>query len=126
MGKSPNSKYYRNKADKLFMDQLHNQPCEICGKTEGATGHHFVGKSRSKALRYDKRNIVILCQAHHTFSNDIAPHSVNGLAVERFIEWFKTNHPDRYNWIKENEYIQRKYTYKQAVENLENGIEAWR
>jgi len=123
--KSPNHKSYRAAADKLFMPQFRGLPCEVCGKEEGTAFHHIVSKSRSKALRYDKRNGIILCQGHHTMSNSMAPHSTNQLAVERFIEWFKENHPSRYKWITENERVERRYTFKGAVENLKAGKEAW-
>ena len=123
--KSANDKSYRNKADSLFMSQFRGQPCRVCGTTEGTCGHHVVSKSRSKALRYDTRNIIILCQAHHTWSNEMAPHSTNQLAVERFIEWFRLACPEQHSWLAENERIERRYTFKQAVENLKCGREAW-
>jgi len=123
--KSPNSKYYRNKADKLFMSQFHGEPCEICKTTIGTCGHHVIGKSRSKALRLDIRNIIVVCNQHHCFGNEMAPHSVNSLAVERFLEWFRTTHPERHAWIVENERIERRYTFKQAYENMVNGRDAW-
>ncbi len=123
--KSHNSKYYRNKADKTFMDKFHGKACEVCGNTAGTCGHHVIGKSRSKALRYDRRHIIIVCCAHHTFGNEMAQQSVNSLAVERFLEWFKNTHPERHRWIVENERISRRYTYKDAVENMESGREAW-
>ena len=123
--KSSNHKSYRKKADDLFMPQFRGEPCEVCGKCEGTAGHHIVSKSRSKALRYDTRNIIIVCQSHHTMGNDLAPHSTNQLAVERFIEWFKETHPDRHQWITENERIDRRYTFKQAIENLKAGKNAW-
>jgi hypothetical protein len=124
-GKSPNSKYYRTKADNIFMAQFRGQPCEISGETVGTCGHHIVSKSRSKALRYDKRNIIVVAPKHHTMGNDMAPHSTNQLAVERFLNWFKENHPERHAWIVENEHIERRFTYKQAAENMTAGREAW-
>lgn len=123
--KPANHKSYRIKADNLFMPQFRGQPCEVCAKVEGTCFHHIVSKSRSKALRYDKRNGIILCPAHHTMGNDLAPHSTNQCAVERFIDWFKNTHHERHAWIVENERIERRYSYKQAVENLKNGLEAW-
>ena len=123
--RSPNSTYYRNKADKLFMAQFHGQPCEVCGNDQGTCGHHIVAKSRSKALRYDLRNIIVVCCRHHTMGNELAPHSVNQLAVERFVEWFKLTFTKRHAWIVENEYITRRYTYKQAAENMAAGRKAW-
>lgn len=125
MKKSPNSTYYRNKSDKLFMAQFHGQPCEVCGSIEGTHGHHIAAKSRSKALRYDIRNIVILCARHHTMGTDMAPHATSQLAVERFCQWFKETHPARHKWITENEHIQRRYTYKDAAENMTAGRLAW-
>ena len=56
----------------------------------------------------------------------MAPHSTNSLAVERFLNWFKETFPERHAWILENERIERRYTYKDAVENMTNGIDAWK
>lgn len=123
--KPPNHKSYRKIADDLFMSRYRGLPCEVCGKTEGTCFHHVVSKARSKALRYDHRNGVVLCRAHHKMSNEMAPHSTNQMAVERFVEWFKTTFPDRHKWIKDNEFVERRYTYKQAVENLKAGRDAW-
>lgn len=56
---------------------------------------------------------------------DMAPHATSQTAVERYLEWFKQNKPDQYKWTKENEYIQRRYSYKQALENMREGKKAW-
>ena len=121
----PNDKYYRNKADDLFMSQFRGKPCEVCGSVKATVGHHNVSKARSKALRYDKMNITVLCQAHHTMGNDICPHSSNPMAVDRYFEWFAKHDTSQYWWIKNNEKIVRKYNYKQAWENMKEGREAW-
>ena len=121
----PNDKYYRIKADEIFMSQFRGEPCEVCGSVKATVGHHNVNKARSKALRYDKRNITVLCQAHHTMGNDICPHSSNPMAVDRYFDWFKHNSREKYLWLLGNEKIQRKYNYKQAWENLLVGREAW-
>ena len=123
--RSANDKYYRNKADELFMAPYRGQPCEVCGNTYKTVAHHNVNKARSKALRYDKRNITVLCQAHHTMGNDIAPHSSNPMAVDRYFDWFKTSRSQKYYYCVDNEKIQRKYSYKQAWENMKEGREAW-
>jgi|FLOH01.1.fsa_nt_gi hypothetical protein len=123
--RSPNSAYYRNKADEIFMVQFRGLPCEVCGTTNMTVGHHNVSKARSKALRYDKRNITALCQAHHTMGNDICPHSSNPMAVDRYFDWFRNNEDGKYYWLVENERIERKYSYRQALENLKNGRDAW-
>jgi hypothetical protein len=123
--KTANDKYYRNKADEIFMSQFRGEPCEVCGNTYRTVGHHNVNKARSKALRYDKRNITVLCQSHHTMGNDICPHSSNPMAVDRYFEWLQKHDGAKYEWLKENEHIERKYNYRDALENLQNGREAW-
>ena len=123
--RSPNSPYWRKKADEIFMAPFRGQPCEVCGTDQGTCFHHIVAKGRSKALRYDVRNGIVVCYAHHTMGNTMAPHATNQLAVERFIEWFKDTHPDRHAWVVENEYIIRRYTYQQAFENMKAGRQAW-
>ena len=121
----PNDKYYRIKCDEIFMSPYRGMPCEVCGSTKATVGHHNVSKARSKALRYDKRNITVLCQAHHTMGNDICPHSSNPMAVKRYFEWMLDNDSMKYQWLIKNEKTQRKYSYKQAHENLLAGREAW-
>ena len=121
----PNHSYYRKKADDIFMSQFRGLACEVCGANLGTVGHHNVNKARSKALRYDKRNITVLCQKHHVMGNDICPHSSNPLAVDRYFDWLRKTNLSKYIWLKENEKIQRKYSYKQALENLKAGREAW-
>lgn len=121
----PNDSYFRKKADDIFMVQFRGQPCEVCGETHKTVGHHVVGKRRSKALRYDKNNIIILCPSHHTMGNELAAHSSNQMAVDRFITWFKQNKPLQHKWCQINERLQRKYSYKQALENLKAGKDAW-
>ena len=123
--KSPNHSSYMKKADSLFMPQFRGTHCEICQETRGTVGHHLISKSRSKALRYDIRNILVLCQAHHCFGTDMAAHSTSHLVVERFHKWFRKNKPAQYAWIKEHERDQRKYSYLQAVENMQEGRVAW-
>lgn len=123
--KPANHKSYRVKADELFMAPYRGQRCEVCGTRYQTVFHHPVPTSRSRALRYDPRNGIILCQRHHCHGNDLAPHSTNSMAVDRFMVWFKTTHPERYRWIQENERIQRKYTYRQALENMRAGRMAW-
>lgn len=123
--RAPNSAYYHTKAKDLFMPQFRGQPCGVCKATEGTCGHHVVSQSRSKALKFDRRNIIVLCPSHHTMGNDMAPHASNQLAVERFIEWFKVNRAEQHKWLVGNERIQRRFTYKQAIENMTDGREAW-
>jgi hypothetical protein len=57
--------------------------------------------------------------------NELAPHSKNQIAVERFLDWFRFTKPEQWKWTRANERLQRKYSYKQAVENLKAGRDAW-
>jgi 5-methylcytosine-specific restriction endonuclease McrA len=123
--KPANDKSYRKAADEIFMAPWRGGRCEVCGTTYRTVFHHIVPTSRSRSLRYDPRNGIILCQKHHTMGNDKSAHSTNSMAVDRFMIWFKTTFPDRYQWVKENERIQRKYSYRQALENLRAGRDAW-
>ena len=123
--KPANHKSYRIKADALFMAQFRGQPCEVCESTKGTVGHHNVNKARSKALRYDKMNITVLCPSCHVFGNRVCAHSKNVFAVEAYLEWFERTRPEQYKYCKSNQYLQRKYSYRQALENLKEGREAW-
>ena len=39
--------------------------CELCGSTNRLNAHHIVERSRSNALRYVEKNIVVLCMPCH-------------------------------------------------------------
>lgn len=123
--KRANDSSYQNACKKIFMAQFREQPCAVCGTRIGTAGHHIVSQARSKALKFDNRNIIVLCRGHHMTSNEMAPHSSNQMAVTRFVEWFKANHAEQYAWIEENEHIERNYNYRDALENLKNGRNAW-
>lgn len=120
-----NSSYWLNKCNDFFMSQFRGQPCAICGATDGTVGHHIIPKSRSKALRFDINNIIVLCPGHHTMGGDMAPHSMSQMVMERYIEWFKVNRTGQWLWAIENEHLQRRYTYKQAFINMSKGLDAW-
>lgn len=79
----------QNKADKLLTPGIKklNPKCEVCNQpTEVA--HHWIEKSRSLNLRYDKRNLIPLCHSchakiHNRFGNSV----VGGLNVaEKIIQ----------------------------------------
>jgi len=90
------STYWQRKCDELFLSQFRGQPCEVCGERGGTVGHHVVPKASCKANRLVHENIVVLCQTHHKFSRDMAPHSPNPLAVLRWWEWFKGHDSGRF------------------------------
>ena len=116
----PNSKYWRNKADKAFMPQFVGKPCAICGTTYLTCGHHVVEKSLSSYYRHAPRNIVVLCTTHHKYGNDIAPHSKNPLAVKAWLDWLPENRKDA--WKILNTYKKKtgaKVDYEKIYKKLE-------
>jgi len=110
---TPDAGGWTHVADDLFLAGYRGRPCEICGATHGfdgrktirSCGHHLHHKKNCRKFRYEPKNIVILCPAHHSkFSYDMSPHSqVNELAVERFTDWMEENKPEQYAWWKATE-----------------------
>lgn len=126
MNKPPNNKYWLKKADELFMSQFRGLPCEFCKvlgweNIEGTVFHHIVPKSKSKALRYNLRNGIVLCPTHHKWGKDMAVHSDNVYVIEKWLEFFKEHFRARYDWCKQNSRHQFIYTYKNAFEAFKAG-----
>ena len=108
----PNSTYWRTKADTVFMAPAHDMPCSVCEAVEGIVYHHIIEKSRCRAMRYNLMNVIPLCQNHHCFSNELAPHSNKSIAVKRWWDWLKESHLANYVYCKDNEHEKCKYTYR--------------
>jgi len=123
----PNSKYWRNKADKVFMVQFKGKPCEIClsygrTNTEKTCGHHVVAKSTSSYLRHVDKNIVVVCPTHHAFSNELAFHSTNLLAQNAALEWLKECRPDALECLETyKKYTGARVDYEQIYLELKGG-----
>ena len=122
---SPNNELWQKDAGELFMKQFRGQYCAICGTSYNTCGHHIVSKKQSKSLRYDVRNILVLCKKHHKWGSDMAAHSDCFFIIQRFNDWFKENCPEQYEWTKANEHTFRKYTFKQALLNMKDNKLAW-
>lgn len=116
--KAKNSAYWVNKCKGVFMSQAHGKPCQVCGKTEGTVFHHIVSQSRSKLLRFDLMNVVILCPEHHTYGNTLAPHSTNSLAVGRYIDWLRLVEPEKVKYCEEREHTKCMESYRDIYERL--------
>jgi hypothetical protein len=125
---SPDSSYYMKKADEAFMKPYRGLPCEICGKTSivrnereyTTVAHHVIPKSRGRAFRYEPMNVVVLCFVHHMYSNDMAPHSFNAVAVGRFWAWLARTKPEQMAWVEANAGKKwgGEWTYKAMYEKL--------
>ena len=107
--------YWRKKADKEVTKYYTGLPCKICGTTHQTCGHHIVERSLSAYFRHCPYNIIALCIKHHKFSNEIAAHSKNPLAVKAFIEWLKNNYPKGYECLETyKQYTGSDVDYEQA------------
>lgn len=115
------SRYWRDRAEHMFMRQFRELPCEICGRTEGTVGHHIIPKSVCGSLRLEIGNIIVLCPLHHRFSREIAPHSFNYLAIIEFVDWMKKNKPDQWQWCNDRKHDVLKIDYKEAYYRLAKG-----
>ena len=72
MKKKPKKKlksigFLKKKADKALQDHYRRvvKCCELCGKSF-QVAHHFIHKSQSNYLRYDKENFIFLCNSCHS------------------------------------------------------------
>ncbi len=116
--KNKNSAYWVNKCKDIFMVQGRGQACEVCGRTDGSVFHHIVSQSRSKLLRFDLMNVVVLCPEHHTMGNSLAPHSTNSLAVGRYIDWLRETNPDKVEYCEQREHEKCFKSYREIYEEL--------
>jgi len=127
--KNPNSMTWRKKADRLVTKLFTGQPCMICkslGKinTYKTCGHHIVAKSLSAQLRHELLNIIPLCEEHHNFSVEIAPHSKYQPAQKAFLNWLEAISPDRYELLLTyKRYSSKKVDYRKRCEELQGYLD---
>jgi len=91
--------------------------CQKCGKlSENLDVSHVIPKSRSGYLRYDLKNLKLLCRGCHLYwwHKDI-------LAAN---EWFKNMFPERYKYLKEHDNKYKKWTIDDLKE-LENSLKCF-
>ena len=106
--------YWRNKADKEVTKYFRGSPCKVCGSEHMTCGHHIVHRSVAY-YRHHPHNLIPLCPTHHKFSNDLAPHSKNPLAVQAFLDWLKDNHEVGYQCLQDyKKHLGEKVDYEQA------------
>lgn len=108
--KKPNLRKLVKKAFSLWSECgriMHKNQCELCGvhdKEIGKNGkptvlnaHHIIIR-QNKALRFDLRNLCLLCRNCHKYSSHGAH---RGTII--FSEWFRNYRPDDYKYLLENE-----------------------
>ncbi len=83
--------------------------CESCGVPFELV-HHFVEKSQSSFLRFDKRNLIFLCsKCHFRHHRTGDPAIVGNVIKRRGLKWFDRLQKLRRNYLDLN----RKYLAKQ-------------
>ena len=109
---------FKKKADKEVSKYYRGLPCKICESLDkentNTCGHHIVQRTIAY-YRHHPHNLISLCPLHHKFSNDIAPHSNNPLAVEAFVKWLRKNYKQGYKCLKEyKKHLGEKVDYEQV------------
>jgi len=105
--------YWRNKADKEVSKYYRGLPCKVCGSTYMTCGHHIVHRSVAY-YRHHPSNLIPLCPKHHKFSNELAAHSSNPLAVQAFLDWLKEHYVVGYECLLDyKKHLGEKVDYEQ-------------
>ncbi len=79
----------RTKADRLLQEKAVKLGyCESCGTKENLAGHHFCPKSLSNNLRYDLKNIIVLCRGCHLKHHNGDPQIYENFTRNKSAEWF--------------------------------------
>lgn len=88
--RSATLKRLRNKADALIQEvtRLEFPNCEVCAKPTQA-GHHFFTKAASAELRYDRDNLVAVCNGCHLKHHKGHPEIHAKVMQERGVEWYE-------------------------------------
>jgi hypothetical protein len=97
----PNSKLWRNKADKLWKQlvSLHGEgKCAICGSKEWVQAHHLIPREMI-SHRHQVQNGVFLCASHHKYSFELSPHK----APIAFFKWIMKEDLGRWEWLLKQE-----------------------
>ena len=96
----PNSRYWKNKADKTWSTLMHllYKKCAINKNCKGRLEAHHLISRKNKTTRYCLNNGIVLCSLHHKFSITLSAHS----APIPFAQWLKDNDPEQYDWVLKN------------------------
>jgi len=76
--------------------------CEFCEKKKSTDPHHFVPKSQSNILRYDPKNGIGLCHAHHFLHHLGDPFIQQKIIEKRGKKWFEYIKSKRHEIMKKN------------------------
>jgi len=119
---NPNSKLWKNKADKAWGAYQHHfkRECLVCGNSHSKLdAHHLIGRARTMT-RHDPLNGVILCSYHHTHSVECSPHA----GPIGFSEFLRENYPEKIDYVLKNQHLTGKSDYRESYELLKELIES--
>ena len=112
--KKKSIKLLKRKSDVLWSQIIKRVGyCEICGGTNSLNAHHIISRSHY-ALRYDIDNGICLCAGCHRFNKNSAHNN-----PVYFMDWFKTKHPERYEYLLSMKNATRQEDYEQILKRLE-------
>jgi hypothetical protein len=117
-----NSRYWRNKCDKLWADLVKLRDgghCAVSGETAMLNAHHLFDRAR-KDTRHELANGIALAPTWHKWSRAISPHR----GPVAFFHCLMTNRPKQWAWLLahiEEQPLQMTYheTYDALVKQLE-------
>ena len=117
------SKYFRNRADKLWGQLIHRMypECAVAG-LEGyghcagtLEAHHLISRRRGH-FRHLPEVGLGLCASHHRWGAECSPH----MGPLGFAEFMREYRPEQYEWWLQNRYQIMKYDYREAITRLED------
>jgi len=113
----PNSRLWRNKADKLWKElvvKVYSGKCAICQSTEYCQAHHLIPREMT-SHRHSTYNGILLCASHHKYSFELSPHK----APVEFFKWMLTHHKYKWEWLlMQRPSREHQYTFKEIFETL--------
>ena len=113
----PNSRYWRNKADKLWSELVRardGDKCAICGAEKNVQAHHLVDRV-IKILRHRLENGISLCPGCHKFNRRLSAHR----GVVPFVVRLQLQEPLKFDWVMDHWLDEDVgWDYKAAYESL--------
>jgi hypothetical protein len=117
----PNSRLWRNKADKLWRELVvlyWKSRCAICGAVENIQAHHMIPREMY-SHRHIVRNGIILCASHHKYSFELSPHK----APVAFFKWLREHAAGLLEWaLEQTPSRKNERTFREIATELEETL----
>jgi 5-methylcytosine-specific restriction endonuclease McrA len=108
--------YLRRKADRLLQDHYTAKwpLCFVCG-SQTTQIHHFIPKSQSNYLRYNRANLIPLCTSCHFKHHRLGdPEIIRQILMVKGTDWF-----DELQTLRHRIQKPTKAWYKEVIKKLE-------